>query len=387
MVLLEAHEKDLLKKWIIAKAKEIITDGIDPQILANYLMNLINRGVQYPEMVSTLVDIIGEDEATLLTDKLRECIESGSYKESEKPKEPAPQPKPAPKEEKKPSKPQPVEQKPKPQPKKSEESKPDYKKKEEPRYRSRDDDRPYQRPQKDDREKKGKYDKYEDRDKKGKYDKYDKRDKQDKQEKQKYEKPQKKDYRKRYSSDEETEYSDEEKDTQKRQLSLEDEPELKPKAKAERFIIFVAGLNEEYNSIGRIFKTFSKFGRIAGIEEDHEDGVCFIEYSKLAYAYRAIKKGAKITGNSFLRVDWGTHPNPEAIAALEKELEQKKLNWEKQNEIKTEKNSVLAELNTQRDLKIKQYAETPDSNNDEKDKIAQEILEIEKMIKECEQIE
>lgn len=386
MVLLDEKEKEQLKEWIIKQAKELITDSIDPNILANYMMNLVNRGVQYETLISNLEDIIGDETAVAITNRLRETLETGSYKGKAKSQEPAEEPKKVVKEEPKKPKEQPVESKQKQTHQtqvKREDTRPpprneEQKKKGDTKYRSRDDG-PYEKQQED--RGRGKPD-YQDR--KGKYDSYDKRDKQQKSkydEKPKYEKKPKKEFRKRYSSDSEQEYSDDDRDTQKLQLLPEEEPELKPIEKKDRFIIFVAGLPAEYNTIGRIYKFFSKFGRIAGIEEDHADGVCFIEYSKLQYAYRAIKKGAKATGNSLVRVNWAVHPDQAALDALDKEFQEKKLIWEQ----KTEAEKLINEMQNTYNIKLEEYNTIPDDDDAKKDEIARELMELKKMMDELTQ--
>ena len=106
------------------------------------------------------------------------------------------------------------------------------------------------------------------------------------------------------------------------------EPGIKPKLPTERFIIFVAGLQKEHFSIYKIYKLFHTFGRITAIQYDNENGVYFIEYLKLSYAYRAVKKGPKLIGNSLARVEFAKEPNSEAINAIEKEIEQHREDWE-----------------------------------------------------------
>ena len=325
---LSKEESEQLLEWIIHESKKLDLEDLEPSLFANYVKSLVTRDVPTEAMISSLEDFLQADKARSFTNELQKRVEAKDFQFEEEKKPPPPKPKEAapPKEpelkEKKKEKEAPKEVK------KEKKEKPEVK--ELSRYEPIKRRPKYEEKQQEERPQKKKYEEKKD------FKKYDRR--------------------RRFSSDESDSESDEEKDTQ--QLSLinaDEEPEIKPKFVKERFIVFVAGLEEQYNTIGRIYKAFKQFGRIAGIQEDKANGVCFIEYSKLSYAYRAVKKGAKTLHNSLLRVEFANEPDPEAIAAIESELEERRKAWaEKQNqETKEKQPTPQQELHNEQEQLIK----------------------------------
>ena len=110
------------------------------------------------------------------------------------------------------------------------------------------------------------------------------------------------------------------------------EPDFKPKVPSERFIIFIAGIKVDKETITKIYKLFHKFGTILSIEVDPEEDLCFIEYLKLSSAYKAVKKGNEVLNNKFARIEFAKEQNEDVIAAIEKELTEEKDKESKQIE-------------------------------------------------------
>ena len=359
---LSKEETEQLLQWIIHESQKLDLEDLEPSLFANYVKSLVTRDVPTEAMISSLEDFLQADKALSFTNELQRRVESKDFHFEEEKKTP-----PSKGKEQAPSK-EPV-QKPKEKeaPKEVKKEKPKNEVKELSRYetikrrpRNEEKEQHEEKPQKKKFEEKKDYKKY--------------------------------DRRRRFSSDESETESDEEKDTQQLSLAnVDEEPEIKPKFVKERFIVFVAGLEEQYNTIGRIYKAFKQFGRIAGIEEDKANGVCFIEYSKLSYAYRAVKKGAKTLHNSLLRVEFANEPDPEAIAAIESELEEKRKAWaDKQKQATqetappqlSEQEQLIKKMETALKQKAEAYAALGDNDIEQKEKLQKDIEQLTDMIDE-----
>ncbi|EAX85534.1 hypothetical protein TVAG_486500 [Trichomonas vaginalis G3] len=164
----------------------------------------------------------------------------------------------------------------------------------------------------------------------------------------------------------------------------------------ERFIVFVAGLESSFNSISRIYKVFKLFGRICAIEEDKENNVAFIEYAKLVDAYHAVKKAQKLLGNKCLRVEFAKPPNPDAIHAIEQEIEKNRGIWQQnqESEIHKDDNTLKKNINIKgilvdemKDIlkrKMKNFLAALKYNDDITPKLLTDIQDLDKLIKENE---
>lgn len=333
----DEESKDFME-WVLHEINNLHDNDVDPGTLAKYVKTLVQRDLSKDLIMSSLGDFISEDDARVFAEKLHDHVARRDFKFEKPNLSQAPPPivkldipRTAKPEEK------PIEKK------KQENYKRDAKKEEIRTRFDHNDRRDSKDSKKDFRESRDmKRDFRDSKDNKRDYrdsrvtrdfkqrDVYQKRrgddsDSRDFVKKPKYEK------KPRYSSDSESESESDSRDEDTQAHSLEkvnEEPEFKPKVAKERFIIFVAGLQEEFNTIGRICKAFQKFGRVAGIEEDKENGVCFIEYTKLSSAYRAICKGQKVLQNKSLRVEFANEPDEDALNAIKNQIEERKKNWE-----------------------------------------------------------
>ena len=374
---LSATESTQLVDWIIHESSKLDLEGLEPNLFAKYVKSLVTRDVSSEAMVASLEDFLAEDQAKTFTESLQKRVENRDFSfDAPKPETPPP---PPPKKEEKP-KPVAVEQKETPKPTKeySKPRKPEKETKEGREFTRGDKKEPY----------KGKKEVKE----LNRYQLLKRRDEQQKpKETGKKEDNKKYNKKRRFSSDESDSQSDDEANTQ--QLSLvnaNEEPEVKPKVVKERFIVFVAGLEEKYNTFPRLYEVFHQFGRIAGIEIDRENGVSFIEFTKLSQAYRAVKKAPKALRNSMLRVEFANEPNPEAIAAIENEIEERQKAWEQkqsqESQPQTEVDQKQELINQMVELlkeKQSQYDALGDEDSELKAKLAGEIEEVKDMLEQA----
>ena len=363
---LSSEEYSKLIAWIVNESINLQLEGLEPSLFASYVKSLLSRDVPEDAMVSSLEDFLPAEQAQSFVSLLHKRLKAKdfSFEDNKAPTETP----------------------------KAESEKPREKetKKEAKESRDRRDKEP---------EKKSKdrevveLSRYESVKKRPRNEEKAKPKEESKPYKQKpTEKPPKKfEKRRKFSSDESETESDENEDTQ--QLSLvnaDQEPEVKPNIVKERFIVYVAGLEEQYNTIVRIYKAFQQFGRIAGIEEDKANGVCFIEYSKLSYAYRAVKKGAKTLHNSLLRVEFANEPDPDALAAIDAQIEERRKAWtEKQNKEEpelSEKDSLIQGLKNTLQQKVEKFGSLGENDVEEKAKLKKEIEELTDMINDANKI-
>lgn len=90
-----------------------------------------------------------------------------------------------------------------------------------------------------------------------------------------------------------------------------------PKVESPRHVIFIAGIGPNLNKITRLFKAFSKYGAIVGIETMPEKKVALIEYEQLRSAFHAVVDKSNPLGASCIRIGYAVEPDPERIEEIE----------------------------------------------------------------------
>lgn len=347
--LLSQEEQSQLYAWIDHAATRLSTPN--PKAMATFLRALVNRGAAKQSFLAYLRDF-GVDNAESFIDELFDRIQSKNF-HFEEDKAPPPQKPPLPPKETKPEpqpKQEPVKTKPEEKRKdRDDESRKDHddvKRKDRPsddhrrdhsdRSKDRDDNR--RRDRDDDRRRDHDDDRRKDRDgderRKGRdFDdrKKDRDDDRRKDKKDKYD-----DHKSEPRRGKWTDFKEKERPRRSRYRDSDDEAEdTKPDvAPPPKYIIYIAGLEPAMNTIPGLWKLFGKYGRILGIETLVEQKVAFIEYDQLLGAFRAAKAKRNPLGNSYLKIGYAVDPEPEALAALQREWEERTKKWNEEKERK-----------------------------------------------------
>ena len=326
--------------WIGHAATKL--SGSNPKAMFTFIKSLVNRQAQKQSVVAYLREF-GVDKAEEFADELFQRIQDKNFDFVPDAEPSAPPPKPAP---------PPKETKPEPAPKQAE-SKPkrdDSKKTEE--KKSRDDDRRKDRDRDDRRKDRDRDDRRKDRkdsgDRRDRRDDHssrrDRRDRRDDSPDRRDDSPDRRDdspdRRDRKGEQRRDKWSGfKEKARQRRnkyrdsdeESDKEAEPEVAPPPK---YIIYVAGIEPHANTISGLLKLFGKYGRILAIETLVDKNVAFIEYDQLLGAFRAVIAKRNPLGNSYIRIGYASEPDPEALAALQREYEERTRKWNEEKERK-----------------------------------------------------
>ncbi|KAH0791380.1 hypothetical protein GPJ56_004735 [Histomonas meleagridis] len=150
--------------------------------------------------------------------------------------------------------------------------------------------------------------------------------------------------------------------------------------KPPRYVIFIAGIPPQLNSISQLFAKFTVYGKIIAIETLIDENVAFIEYENLLGAFLALKSNSKspILKNQFLIMDYAIEPDHEELNAIQEEYDRRQK--------EKEKRKVLKNLNGENAYKFfeKLFQEYKEKNElmekctdqVEKEKLADEIASI-----------
>jgi hypothetical protein len=98
-----------------------------------------------------------------------------------------------------------------------------------------------------------------------------------------------------------------------------------------RYVIYVAGLEPNLNSISHLYTQFQKFGQIITIETILSENVAFIEFADLLSAFKAVVAKKNPLNNSFIKIGYAFDPDQQDLEALEAERQRRKV---KCNEVK-----------------------------------------------------
>ena len=354
--LLSQEEQSQLYAWIDHAATRLSTPN--PKAMATFLRALVNRGAAKQSFLAYLRDF-GVENAESFIDELFDRIQSKHFHFEEDEVEPPPKP-PLPPKETKPEpqpKQEPVKTKPEEKRKdRDDESRKDHdeKRKDRPsddhrrdhsdRRKDRDDDR--RRDRDDDRRRDHDDDRRRDRDDDRRRDRdgddrrkgrdFDDRKKDRDDDRRKDKKDRYDDHKSEPRRSKWTDFKEKERPRRSRYRDSDDEAEdTKPDvAPPPKYIIYIAGLEPAMNTIPGLWKLFGKYGRILGIETLVEQKVAFIEYDQLLGAFRAAKAKRNPLGNSYLKIGYAVDPEPEALAALQREWEERTKKWNEEKERK-----------------------------------------------------
>ena len=362
--LLTPEEQEKLYAWIGHAATKL--SGSNPKAMFVFIKSLVNRQAQKQSVVAYLREFHVE-KAEEFADELFQRIRDKNFDfvPDAEPAAPPPKPAPPPKETKPEPEPKPKRTEPPPKPAESKPKRDDSKKPEDKKSRDddrrkdRDDDR---RKDRDDDRRKDRDDRRKDRDdrRKDRKDSGDRRDRRDdyssrRDKRRRDDSPDRRDDSpdRRDDSPDRRDRRDDRKGEQRRdkwsgfkekarqrrnkyrdsdeESDKEAEPEVAPPPK---YIIYVAGIDPGANTISGLLKLFGKYGRILAIETLVDKNVAFIEYDQLLGAFRAVIAKRNPLGNSFIRIGYATEPDPEALAALQREYEERTRKWNEEKEKK-----------------------------------------------------
>jgi len=201
----------------------------------------------------------------------------------------------------------------------------------------------------------------------------------------KYEKPKKskrQDSSDSYSSSDSSD--DEQPSTQKTLDIAMEEPEMQPSIPKDRFIVYIAGFKPGEITIGKLFKTFLRCGKICAIEEDRANGIFYLEFIELIGAYRCVRKGKRLLGNDYLGIDYAFDPKQEELDAIEAELKEKTRKAQTHNQIAPTNNAV--DLKNDIESKISHLKaammEMGDDKKEEMAKCETQLVFLQSMLKE-----
>lgn len=159
---------------------------------------------------------------------------------------------------------------------------------------------------------------------------------------------------------------------------------------APRNVIFIAGIGPNMNTITRLFKAFTKYGKIKGIESIPERNLAFIEYDDLLPAFRAVIAKRNPLNASHIRIGYAVAPDPERIEELNAQYLEIQAKHRAAKEAKAEAYAKKKEAQAKEDAKalMDECLHTIEQKLDELGKCTDEDRkrEIEKDIKELEEI-
>jgi hypothetical protein len=144
------------------------------------------------------------------------------------------------------------------------------------------------------------------------------------------------------------------------------------------------------NSISGLFKKFTKFGRIMGIETIVDQKVAFIEYEVLLGAFRASNAKRNPLGNSFIKIGYAIEPDPEELEALKREYESRKAAWAAKKEAEAvkelptadhEMQVLLEDLLQQQQSALEEFEKTDDPVRQAE--LSKTIADVDAMIQAC----
>ena len=104
------------------------------------------------------------------------------------------------------------------------------------------------------------------------------------------------------------------------QISENNKLELQqPQVKSQHFIVCIAGLSENLNSVSSLFKEFNRFGRILAIQKNIKMNYALIEYADLESCYRVVNSKSNFFNSKSIKADYAFNPDIETLCSLDHE--------------------------------------------------------------------
>lgn len=105
------------------------------------------------------------------------------------------------------------------------------------------------------------------------------------------------------------------------------EKDVQPKANVtetvrQRFIIYVAGLSAQVNTISKLYRQFHTYGRILGIQVNRQELYALIEFNDLKSAYTAVNTKKPIFGNKLIKLGFASNVDSEMLEMFRKKEEE-----------------------------------------------------------------
>lgn len=90
----------------------------------------------------------------------------------------------------------------------------------------------------------------------------------------------------------------------------------------QRFIIYVAGLSAQVNTVSKLYRQFHSFGRILGIQVNRQELYALIEFNDLKSAYSAVNSKKPVFGNKLIKLGFASSVDSEMIEMFRKKEEE-----------------------------------------------------------------
>lgn len=90
----------------------------------------------------------------------------------------------------------------------------------------------------------------------------------------------------------------------------------------QRYIIYVAGLSANVNTVSKLYHQFHSFGRILGIQVNRLELYALIEFNDLKSAYTAVNSKKPIFGNKLIKLGFASNVDSEMIEMFRKKEEE-----------------------------------------------------------------
>lgn len=90
----------------------------------------------------------------------------------------------------------------------------------------------------------------------------------------------------------------------------------------QRFIIYVAGLPAQVNTISKLYRQFHTYGRILGIQVNRQELYALIEFNDLKSAYTAVNTKKPIFGNKLIKLGFASNVDSEMLEMFRKKEEE-----------------------------------------------------------------
>jgi hypothetical protein len=101
-----------------------------------------------------------------------------------------------------------------------------------------------------------------------------------------------------------------------------------------RYVIYVAGLEPNLNSIAQLYRVFQRFGQIITIEIIVSEKVTFIEFPDLLSAFKAVVTRKSPLQNRFVKIGFAVDPDQQDLEALEADRQRSETAWKQLNAAK-----------------------------------------------------